>query len=185
MDQRPVEEQIEHAKKELKSAARGDPDSWRHPDIYPDAEDQVWIKRHREYNEKQANGEMDELHGVAPMPIEYRAAHDFLSAIFGANGYPPDTVAQLVEVFLPCLKIMVDHDWGELWRKAGFNSLMVHTGSKFERYWERTWIQGKRHADSGFDAINFLGFTLRADPNDIWGVRGKPAWSNEMERPSE
>jgi hypothetical protein len=152
-----LSEAIEQAKRDLQATVRGD-DAWRHPDLITTE---------------------DIVNMAAPMPIEYRAAHDFLSAIFGPDGYPPDTVAQLVEVFLPCLKIMVDHNWGELWRKAGFNSLMVHTGSKFERYWERTWIQGKRHADSGFDAINFLGFTLRADPDDIWGTRGKPAWGDE------
>jgi hypothetical protein len=141
--------------KALGAAIRGD-DAWRHPDL-----------------------DLEEINEAAPIPVEYQAAHDFLSAIFGPDGYPPDTVAQLVEVFLPCLRIMVDHNWGELWRKAGFNSLMVHTWSKVDRYWERTWLQGKRHADSGLDAINFLGFTLRADPDNIWGTRGKPAWGKD------
>lgn len=155
-----MQEQIEKAKKELRAAVRGD-DRWRHPDIHP------------EYD--------NEVNEAAPIPVEYQAAHDFLAAIFGAEGYPPDAVGQLVEVFLPCLKIMVDHNWGELWRGAGLQSIMDQMKSKFDRYWERTWIKGERHDDSGLDLINLAGFTLRSDPDNIWGNRGKPAWAGDEE----
>ena len=167
-----IQEQIEEAKKELRTAVRGD-DHWRHPDLH-DCEDAYRERHHDEPTDEDVNM-------FAPMPVEYQAAHEFLTSIFGADGYPPDTVAQLVEVFIPCLRIMVEHNWGELWRQAGFNSLMVHTWSKVDRYWERTWVQGERHMDSGLDAINFLAFTLRADPADIWGTRGKPAWGRDRE----
>src|SRR5215471_9681529 len=56
----------------LRAAVRGD-DAWRYPDLV-DAE---------------------EINEAAPMPIEYQAAHDFLSAIFGPDGYTPDAVGQL------------------------------------------------------------------------------------------
>lgn len=116
---------------------------------------------------------------AAPIPVEYQAAHEFLASIFGPDGYPPDVVGQLVEVFIPCLRIMVDHDWGELWRGAGLQSVMDQLKSKFDRYWERTWTKGERHADSGFDLINIAAFTLRQDPDNIWGNRGRPAWAGE------
>ena len=171
-----IQEQIEEAKKELRAAVRGD-DHWRHPDLH-DCEDAYRERHHDEPTDEDVNM-------FAPMPVEYQAAHEFLTSIFGADGYPPDTVGQLVEVFLPCLKIMVEHNWGELWRKAGFNSLMTHMQSKFERYWERTWTQGTRHPDSGVDLINFVAFTLRTDPDDIWGCQGKPAWGADIEEPDE
>jgi hypothetical protein len=154
-------EQIEKAKKALRAAVRGD-DYWRHPDL-------------PEYDNE------PEVNEAAPMPLAYQAAHQFLSTMFGPEGYPPDAVGQLVEVFLPCLQIMVDHNWGELWRGAGLQSIMDSMKSKFDRYWERTWVQGNRHADSGFDLINVTGFSLRQDPSVIWGNRGKPAWSNHEE----
>jgi hypothetical protein len=151
---------LRKSKQELQAAVRGD-DTWRHPDVY---------------DEDEVNEQLDEIHGVAPtMKPEYVAAHKFLAEVFGEDGYNADAVGQLVEVFIPCLRIIIEHDWDELWRKGGLLSVMDDVYKKFERYWLRTWNQGKRHDDSGFDLINFTGFSLRADPHSRWGERGEPA----------
>ncbi len=42
----PIEEQIEQAKRDLQATIRGD-DIWRHPDIYPDEQELLLIKRNK------------------------------------------------------------------------------------------------------------------------------------------
>ena len=158
-----------HLEHNLKSAARGDPDEWRHPDLHdPEVEEELDF----------GSGEVNM---VAPMPIAYKAAHAFMTAIFGPDGYTPDSVGQLVEAFLPCLQIMNDregHPWGsegELWRDAGVLNLTGDVYKKHERFQYRLWTQGVMHLDSGFDLMNFVGFCVRSDPNSRFGVRGEPA----------
>ncbi|HWI70143.1 MAG TPA: hypothetical protein VNS88_17555 [Nitrospiraceae bacterium] len=155
----------------LKKAAEGDPEAWRHPDLhgYPitgDDEEAVM----QMYDES--------MNMVAPTPEVYKHAHAFMAALFGPDGYTPDSVGQLVEVFVPCLRIMVERGYeptGGLWRKAGLLNIMGDVRKKFERYWFRTWTEGKRHDDSGFDLINFTAFTLRIDPDSRFGDAGEPA----------
>jgi hypothetical protein len=148
---------IQEAVEDLRATVRGD-DKWRHPDLYT-----------------------EEINEVAPMPVEYQAAHDFLLMIFGPDGYTPDAVGQLVDVFLPCLRIMCDregHPWGpegELWRAAGILNLTGDVYKKHERFQYRLWTRGAMHEDSGFDLINFVGFCLRSDPDSRFGARGEPA----------
>jgi len=150
--------EIEEAKKAVQAAVRGD-DAWRYPDMV-DAED---------------------INMAAPMPPEYVAAHMFMESLFGPNGYTPDAVGQLVDVFLPCLRIMCDtegHPWGpngELWRAAGVLNLTGDVDKKHERFQWRYWTNGDEHPDSGYDLINFVGFVLRSDPNSRFGRRGEPA----------
>ena len=152
----PADAQIEQAKRNLQAAIRGD-DAWRHPDVYPEDEP---------------------VNMAAPMPEIYKHAHAFMSGVFGEDSYTPDSVGQLVEVFVPCLRIMVERGYeptGGLWRKAGVLGIIWDVRKKFERLWFRTWTQGKRHDDSGFDLINFTGMLLRADPDSRFGDAGEPA----------
>jgi hypothetical protein len=92
----------------------------------------------------------------------------------------PDAVGQMVEVFLPCLRIMCDrpgHPWatdGSTWRKSGVLGALTDVRKKFDRLWERGWIHGKRHDDSAYDLINFVGFYLRSEDNG-WNEWGSPA----------
>lgn len=156
-----LSEEIEKAKRALQATIRGD-DEWRHPDIY---------------DEEEANKTLDEIHGVAPTPEIYKHAHVFMEAVFG-DKYTPDSIGQLVEAFVPCLRIMVERGYeprGALWRKAGLLNILGDVRKKFERYWYRTWTEGKRHDDSGFDLINFTGFTLRIDSDSRFGDAGEPA----------
>jgi hypothetical protein len=90
----------------------------------------------------------------------------------------PDAMDQLVEVFLPCLAIMCQRPWdpqGGTWKKSGIFGVMTDTRKKFERFWERLWVHGKRHDDSGYDLINYVGMVMRADPYSGWGQWGAPA----------
>ena len=95
----------------------------------------------------------------------------------------PDAIGQLAEVFLPCLKIMCGRPWspdGATWRRSGVLGALTDVRKKFERFWYRGWTKGKRNGDVGFtdsghDLINFIGFSLRADPDSGWGGWGEPA----------
>jgi hypothetical protein len=93
----------------------------------------------------------------------------------------PDAVDQLVEVFLPCLRIMCSRPWspdGATWRRSGVLGILTDCKKKFERLWERGWIHGKRHDDSAFDLINYLGMYLRSADNR-WGEWGEPGVSHD------
>jgi hypothetical protein len=93
----------------------------------------------------------------------------------------PDAVRQLSQVFLPCLKIMCERPWspeGETWRKSGRMGILTDIRKKFERLWERGWIYGKRHDDSAYDLINYLGMYLRSGESQ-WGEWGSPYSGSE------
>lgn len=94
----------------------------------------------------------------------------------------PDAIDQLAEVFVPCLEIMCRRGWdpnGGTWRRAGILGILCDVRKKFERLWERGWVNGKRHPDSGFDLINFVGMYLRSDENG-WGGWGSPATRDDV-----
>jgi hypothetical protein len=110
--------------------------------------------------------------------IHDRAAAEEYLARIGLQP-TPDAIGQLTEVFLPCLRIMCDpdHPWdpnGATWRRGGIFAVLTDARKKWERFWERTWTHGKRHDDSGFDLINFVGFVMRAKPESRWGEWGEP-----------
>jgi hypothetical protein len=112
----------------------------------------------------------------ASVPLTVReAAARFLGDVF--DEYTPDAMDQLVEVFVPCLRIMCERPWspdGATWKKSGIFGVMTDAKKKWERFWERTWVHGVRHDDSGYDHINYVGMVLRADPNSGWGEWGDP-----------
>lgn len=112
--------------------------------------------------------------------LTHKAAQHFLeSCCLTAT---PDAIEQLAEVFLPCLQIMCERGWdprGGTWRKSGILGAMTDAKKKWERFWERTWKHGKRHDDSGFDLINYIGFVMRSDPNSGWGQWGPPGVPEE------
>lgn len=88
----------------------------------------------------------------------------------------PDAIAQLTNVFLPCLRIMCERPWdpeGATWRRSGRFGILSDVRKKFERLWERGWHHGKMHDDSGFDLINYVGFFLRSG-DSLWNEWGDP-----------
>jgi thymidylate synthase ThyX len=164
------EAQIKQAKRALQAAVRGD-DEWRYPDLFPTGEDDDEPIKWEEIPEPPINM-------IAPTPEIRMHARVFMSGVFGEDVYTPDSIGQLVEVFIPCLRIMVERGYeptGALWRQAGVLGIIWDVRKKFERLWFRTWTQGKRHDDSGFDLINFTGMLLRAEPNSRFGNAGEPA----------
>jgi hypothetical protein len=165
---------VEQAKRDLQSAVRGD-DRWRFPDVYP-PEEQEWIDRHMEYDERQVNKQLDEIHAEVDDIDMQEAAQDFMYKM--GMTPTPDATGQLLEVFVPCLRIMCERGYeptGALWRKAGVLGIIWDVRKKFERLWYRTWTLGIRHDDSGFDLINFVGMLLRSNPNSRFGDAGEPA----------
>lgn len=103
------------------------------------------------------------------------AAYTFLASC-GLRS-TPDAISQLSEVFLPCLKIMCERPWdpnGGTWQAAGRMGALADIRKKFQRLWYRAWTIGKRHDDSAYDLINYIGFFLRAD-HPGWGDWGEPA----------
>jgi hypothetical protein len=171
MDQRPIEEQIEEAKRKLQATVRGD-NEWRHPDLYDEAE---------------VNRRLDEIHGVDSPADDIdlqEAAQDFMYKM--GMTPTPDATGQLLEVFVPCLRIMCERGYdptGGLWRKAGVLGIIWDVRKKFERLWYRTWTLGKRHDDSGFDLINFTGMLLRSNPDSRFGDAGEPAMTESEIEP--
>jgi len=104
--------------------------------------------------------------------------HDAAASYLEAIGLDPtpDAICQLDEVFRLCLTIMCERGWdpeGGTWRTAGRLGALADCRKKFMRLWERAWIHGKRHDDSGIDLINYIGFYLRAD-KERWGDWGEP-----------
>lgn len=93
----------------------------------------------------------------------------------------PDAVDQMTYVFAKCLEIMCRRGWdpnGGTWRASGILGILSDVRKKFERLWERGWKNGKRHDDSAYDLINFVGFYLRSEDNR-WGTWGEPAERND------
>ena len=116
-----------------------------------------------------------------------KAARTFLDEC-GIDPASPDAIDQLVQVFLPCLRIMCDpaHPWdpnGATWRKSGILGAMTDAKKKWERFFERTWHRGKRHDDSGYDLINYIGFVMRSDPDSRWGEWGEPGVEQANHKP--
>jgi len=70
----PIEKQIEQAKRDLQAVVRGD-DMWRHPDIYSDEQDLVWIERHRAHNERHADDGKPTIQSLVIKDIEEREEH--------------------------------------------------------------------------------------------------------------
>lgn len=107
--------------------------------------------------------------------VAVRAAREFFDQC--SLKVTPDAIEQMVDVFLPCLKIMCERPWapdGSTWRRSGVLGALSDVRKKFERLWERGWKRGVRHDDSGYDLINFVGFYMRSEENPRWGDWGEP-----------
>lgn len=88
----------------------------------------------------------------------------------------PDALDQLVEVFVPCLRIMCERGWdpnGGTWKKSGRLGIFLDVDKKFERLKWKVWEQDDEPGDSAPDLINFVGFLVRS-PDNRFGERGEP-----------
>lgn len=103
-----------------------------------------------------------------------KAAREFMQMC----GMEPtaDSISQMTEVFIPCLRIMCERPWdprGGTWRAAGRLGALADLKKKFDRVWYRYWLCNKPHIDSILDLINYAGFALRSE-DDRWGSWGEP-----------
>ena len=90
----------------------------------------------------------------------------------------PDTVDQLVDVFLPCLRIMSKRGYdpeGGTWRAAGWRGQLYEMRKNVERIWQRSWFGNRGFQDAGLDLINYTGFYIRGLSGPAWGTWGEPA----------
>lgn len=105
---------------------------------------------------------------------------DATDEFFKAMGLTPtpDAMEQLLEVFVPCLRIMCERGYdptGATWREGGWRSQLVDVRKKFKRLWFHGWIHGRFVPDHGFDLINYTGYYQRiAMSGKPWGEWGEP-----------
>jgi hypothetical protein len=96
----------------------------------------------------------------------------------GIEDPTPDAVAQLTDVFVPCLRIMCERGYdptGATWREGGWRSQLVDIRKKFKRLWFHGWIKGRFVPDHGFDLINYVGYYQRLEmTGEPWGEWGEP-----------
>ena len=104
-------------------------------------------------------------------------AKDFLEEC-GIPDPTPDAIAQLLDVFVPCLQIMCERGYdptGATWREGGWRSQLVDIRKKFSRLWRHGWLQGKFVPDHGLDLINYTAFYQRMEmKGEPWGNWGQP-----------
>jgi hypothetical protein len=111
-------------------------------------------------------------------PVEAPTPEDLALTYLRASGLTPtpDAVGQLVEAFLPCLKIMCERGYdpnGANWREGGWKSQLVDIRKKFKRLWYHAWIKSTFVVDHPRDMINYLGYYIRlemkGEPCGDWG----------------
>lgn len=102
-------------------------------------------------------------------------------AFLEACGLRPNQDArdQLVEVFLPCLRIMCERDHaqdGSTWKMAGWMPQLMQLLGKADRLKHRSWRGRRPDLDSARDIINYAGFFLRGIQSGVpaWGEWGEP-----------
>jgi|SRR5262252_2515472 len=108
---------------------------------------------------------------------EETPARDFLREM-GIEQPTPDAIGQLMEVFVPCLRIMCERGYdptGASWRSGGWRSQLVDIRKKFTRLWFHAWIKGRFVKDHPIDMINYLGYFIRLEmKGEPWGDWGEP-----------
>jgi hypothetical protein len=89
-----------------------------------------------------------------------------------------DSVNQLVEAFLPALRIMIERGYdpnGDTWIKTGWRGLVWNILGKAGRIRFHSWRNGDFDGDSAIDLINFGGFYYRlGNTGEPWGDWGDP-----------
>lgn len=118
--------------------------------------------------------------GVLSSHDEYVTTRDHAQKFLESCGLNPtqDAIGQLAEVFLPCLRIMIERGYdpnGATWRTTGWRGNLFLFMCKARRAWHKSWKRGEFDEDSMIDAINFAGFYLRSFNVDYpWGELGGP-----------
>jgi hypothetical protein len=125
--------------------------------------------------ETEGDGGYDQNMGTGDHPTRLSASRFMTDC-----GLAPteDAVGQLVEVFLPCLRIMCERGYdptGATWKEGGWRSQLVDIRKKFSRMWFHGWIHGEFRPDHGTDLINYVGYYQRLGmKGHPWGKWGEP-----------
>jgi hypothetical protein len=89
-----------------------------------------------------------------------------------------DAISQLVEAFLPALRIMCRRGYdpdGETWREGGWRGLLHEIRKKTARLMHRSWLGGRFDPDSALDLVNYAGMYYRLkNAGAPWGALGEP-----------
>jgi hypothetical protein len=90
----------------------------------------------------------------------------------------PDAIGQLVEVFLPCLRIMAERGYdpeGKSWRDKGWRDQVVEILERADRIHFNSWAHSRFDENNARDLINYCGFYLRLrGKGERWGKWGEP-----------
>ena len=121
---------------------------------------------------------MTTIHDDIPLPLH---AKTFISNYTGTtvDNIPNDAVYQLLDAFMPAIRIMVDRSnlRGELWQQSGWRGALYEARKKMERLWRSWWLGDQTDDDSALDLLNFTGFFIRAATDkyeEPWGMYGAP-----------
>jgi hypothetical protein len=109
------------------------------------------------------------------------AARSFIAQYCGVeeSEVPEDAVYQLVDAFMPSIRIMVDRHSlrGSMWMESGWRGALYEARKKLGRLWLSWWNGDKTDTDSAADLLNFVGFFIRAvmykPVEEEWGEWGK------------
>ncbi len=103
-------------------------------------------------------------------------------------GYDPYNQALLeqMDVFLGAFRIFANRSarHTETWKDSGWRGALFDIRKKVDRLWNEFMVQPypPEDFDSAYDAINFLGFFIRAREYGIQGVWRWPDKDSEKER---
>jgi hypothetical protein len=106
------------------------------------------------------------------------AAYEFLDRC--ALTPTPDAVEQLIDAFLPALRIMCERGYdpqGGSWRESGWMGQLVEIRKRASRLVHNSWRHGRFDQNNAVDLINYAGYYLRikgeGKPWGSWGEPGK------------
>lgn len=105
------------------------------------------------------------------------AAVDFLDKC--SISPTPDAVDQLIEAFLPALKIISERGYdpkGASWRECGWRGQVYEIVKRCKRLMFNSWTHSRHDANNALDLMNYAGFYLRlrneGAPFGDWGEPG-------------
>lgn len=111
---------------------------------------------------------------MAPIQHEWTLSRDFLEAVFAGQSIPGDAVSQLVQGFLPCLKIIIERGYatdGRTWEAGGWRGLLHEMIKKMDRVQFLDWQHAIGASHEMPDIINYGAMYMRSRNNLLpWGT---------------
>ena len=132
--------------------------------------------------EQAGHQEQDDIHDaeaewIRDRDADVNAAYEFLDHM-GMNNATPDMVEQLIDAFVPALRIMHGRGYdpyGGTWREGGWRSILQEMRKKTFRVWHNSWMHRRFDAENGIDGLNYFGYYVRLQcQGEPWGAWGEP-----------